>query len=88
MAAECLLDPMFYVYLPNLVVMPATLAANCGVSSKECYRSYRIEPPPSMYDLVQEMGRFDCVGDFPEGASVCAIVCQFIYSCDVRFKRS
>ena len=47
-------DPMYYAYclLPNLVIVPATSAANCGVSSAKCYRSYRLEPPPSMYDLV------------------------------------
>ena len=27
--------------LPHLLVMPATSAANCGVSSKDCSRSYR-----------------------------------------------
>mmetsp|Transcript_11434 Transcript_11434/g.25104 ORF Transcript_11434/g.25104 Transcript_11434/m.25104 type:complete len:717 (-) Transcript_11434:43-2193(-) len=62
-------DPMYYAVLPNLVVMPATSAANCGVSSAKCYRSYRVGPPPSMYDLVQEMGRVDRVGDLPPGAN-------------------
>ena len=61
-------DPMYYA-LPNLVVMPATSTANCGVSSAKCYRSYRIGPPPSMYDLVQEIGRVDRVGDLPPGAN-------------------
>ena len=49
--------------------MPATSAANCGVSSAKCYRSYRVGPPPSLYDLVQEMGRVDRVGDLPPGAN-------------------
>ena len=49
--------------------MPATSAANCGVSSAKCYRSYRLGPPPSMYDLVQEMGRVDRVRDLPAGAN-------------------
>ena len=62
-------DPMYYAILPNLVVMPATSAANCGVSSAKYYRSYRVGPPPSMYDLVQEMGRVDRVGDLPPGAN-------------------
>ena len=45
--------------LPNIVCMPCTSAANCGVSSKLCTRCYRIGPPPNMLDLVQEMGRVD-----------------------------
>jgi hypothetical protein len=40
-------------------IMPATKAADCGVSSKRCRRSYRIGLAPSMYLLVQEMGRVD-----------------------------
>jgi len=62
-------DPMYYA-LPNLVIMPATSAANCGVSCSKCYRSYRVGPPPSLYDLVQEMGRVDRVGDLPPGANM------------------
>ncbi len=45
--------------LPNLLIMPATPAVNCGVSSKDCHRSYRIGIPPSMYTLVQELGHVD-----------------------------
>ena len=45
--------------LPNLVVMPATKAADCGVSSNLCRRSYRIGLPPTFYSIVQEMGRVD-----------------------------
>ena len=45
--------------LPNLLIMPATSAANCGVSSKDCHRSYRIGIPSSMYTLVQELGCVD-----------------------------
>ncbi len=45
--------------LPNVLIMPATSAANCGVSSKECHRCCWIGFPPSMYDLVQECGRVD-----------------------------
>jgi len=50
-------DPMSL--LPNLKIMPATKAADCGVSSKRCRRSYPIGLAPSMYLLVQEMGRLD-----------------------------
>ena len=50
-------DPMSL--LPNLKIMPATKAADCGVSSKRCKRSYRIRLAPSMYSLVQEMGWVD-----------------------------
>ncbi len=46
--------------LPKLMIMPATSAANCGVSSKDCHRSYRVGFPPSMYSLVQELGHVDC----------------------------
>lgn len=54
--------------LPNLKIMPDTKVADCGVSSKRCRRSYRIGLAPSMYSLVQEMGRVDrnplfCIGD-------------------------
>jgi superfamily II DNA helicase RecQ len=45
--------------LPNLRIMPATKAADCGVSSHLCRRSYRNGIPPSMYAIVQEMGRVD-----------------------------
>ena len=39
--------------------MPATKAADCGVSSTRCRCSYQIGLAPSMYSLVQEMGRVD-----------------------------
>jgi hypothetical protein len=45
--------------LPNLRIMPATNATECGVSSHLCQQSYRNDIPPSMYALVQEMGRVD-----------------------------
>ncbi len=45
--------------LPNLRIMPATRAADCGVSSHLCRQSYRNGLAPSMYLLVQEMGRVD-----------------------------
>jgi len=45
--------------LPRLLVMPATSAANCGVSSINCHKSYRLGFPPSMYLLLQEFGRVD-----------------------------
>jgi hypothetical protein len=45
--------------IPNLIIMPATKAADCGVSSKLCRWSYRVAMPPSFYSIVQEMGRVD-----------------------------
>jgi hypothetical protein len=39
--------------------MPATKAADCGASSKLCWRSYHYRLASSMYSLVQEMGRVD-----------------------------
>ncbi len=45
--------------LPNLRIMPATKAANCGVNSHLCWRLYCNGLPPSMYALVQEMGPVD-----------------------------
>ncbi|KAL3765558.1 hypothetical protein ACHAWU_003099 [Discostella pseudostelligera] len=39
--------------------MPCTSAANCGVSSKNCTSCFRIGPPPSWHEMVQEMGRVD-----------------------------
>ena len=47
------------IVMPRLMVMPATSAANCGVSSNECHCSYRLGPPPTLYNLVQEMGQVD-----------------------------
>jgi hypothetical protein len=47
------------IVLPRLLIMPATSAANCGVSSVNCHKSYRLGFPPSMYSLVQEFGRVD-----------------------------
>jgi hypothetical protein len=47
--------------LPALRVMPATKAADCGVSSSLCRWLYRNGLAPSMYSLVQEMGRVDCI---------------------------
>ena len=44
---------------PNLRILPATAAANCGISSDECHRCYRVGLPPNLYDLIQEMGRCD-----------------------------
>jgi hypothetical protein len=45
--------------LPNLLIMPATKAADCGVSSNSCHRSYRVSVASSLYSIVQEMGRVD-----------------------------
>ena len=47
--------------LPNLLIMPATKAADCGVSSNSCRRSYRMGIASSLYSIVQEMGRVDRV---------------------------
>jgi hypothetical protein len=45
--------------IPNLWIMPATKAANCGVSSRFCCCLYRNSMAPLYYSLVQEMGRVD-----------------------------
>jgi hypothetical protein len=45
--------------LPNLMIMPATKAADCGVSSLYCKRSYQNGIAPSMCSIAQEMGRVD-----------------------------
>jgi hypothetical protein len=42
-----------YSLLPNIRIMPATKAADCGVSSHLCWRSYCIGIAPSMYSLAQ-----------------------------------
>lgn len=47
------------IVLPRLLAMPATSAANCGVSSINCHNSYRLGLPPSMHMLLQEFGRVD-----------------------------
>ena len=48
-----------YSLLPNIRIMPATKAADCGIGSNLCQRSSRTGLAPSMYLLVQEMGRVD-----------------------------
>ena len=45
--------------LPNLKVLAATAAANCGIISNLCHRSYQVDPSSNLYDVVQEMGRTD-----------------------------
>ncbi|KAL7548847.1 hypothetical protein ACHAWF_015173 [Thalassiosira exigua] len=52
---------------PDLKILPATAAANCGISSDGCTRSYRVGPPPNLYDLIQEMGRVDRDRSLPPG---------------------
>jgi superfamily II DNA helicase RecQ len=62
-------DTVQSIVPPNLSILAATSAANCGISSKLCRRSYRIGPPPDIYDLVQEMGRCDRDMSLPPGAN-------------------
>jgi hypothetical protein len=50
-------DERDLLLLPNLVIMLATKAADCGVSIAFCWRSYRLGLAPSMYSIVQDMGR-------------------------------
>ena len=45
--------------LPTIWCMPCTSAANCGVSSTNCTACFRVGPPPSFHEMVQEMGRVD-----------------------------
>ncbi|KAL7546584.1 hypothetical protein ACHAWF_009916 [Thalassiosira exigua] len=40
-------------------ILVATLAANCGVSSRTCKKARHKGLPPSFYDFVQEFGRVD-----------------------------
>ncbi len=47
------------ILLPKIWCMACTSAANCGVSSKNCTACFRIGPPPSWHEMVQEMGRVD-----------------------------
>jgi len=47
--------------LPNLLIMPATKAADCGVSSNSCCCSYRVGVASSLYSIIQEMGHVDQV---------------------------
>jgi hypothetical protein len=47
--------------LPNLLIMPATKAADCGVSSNSCRLSYRVGLASKLHTIVQEMGRVDRV---------------------------
>jgi superfamily II DNA helicase RecQ len=53
--------------VPNVKIMPATAAANCGVSCRDCHRGYRLGPPPNMHDHVQEFGRVDRNQNRPAG---------------------
>ncbi|KAL7524738.1 hypothetical protein ACHAWF_002535 [Thalassiosira exigua] len=61
----------------NLRILPATAAANCGISSDECHRCYRVGLPPHLYDLVQEMGRCDRKRDLPAGENRCEVHVSF-----------
>ena len=45
--------------LPNLLIMMATKAADCGVSSNVCRRSYRVGVASLLYSIVQETGRVE-----------------------------
>jgi superfamily II DNA helicase RecQ len=45
--------------LPRIWCMPCTSAANCGISSINCTTCFRVGPPPSWHEMVQEMGRVD-----------------------------
>jgi hypothetical protein len=47
------------ISLPRIWCMPCTSAANCGISSINCTTCFRVGPPPSWHELVQEMGRVD-----------------------------
>jgi hypothetical protein len=47
--------------LPNLWIMPATKAANCGTSSRFCCHLYWNGMAPSYYSLVQEIGHDDWI---------------------------
>lgn len=49
--------------------MPCTSAANCGVSSKNCTTCFRIGPPPSWHEMVQEMGRVDRLHNMEHGTN-------------------
>ena len=51
----------------NLLCMPCTSAANCSVSSKECFRAFRYLLPPHIIDIMQEMGRVDCAHNAKPG---------------------
>ena len=44
---------------PDLRIMPATKAADCGVSSRLCHRLYRLGMVPNMHMVAQEMGHVD-----------------------------
>ncbi len=47
------------IALPRIWCTPCTSAANCGVSSVNCTTCFRLGPPPSWHEMVQEMGRVD-----------------------------
>jgi hypothetical protein len=53
--------------IPNVKIMPANAAANCGVSCRDCHRGYWLGPPPNMHDHVQEFGRVDRNQNRPAG---------------------
>ena len=43
----------------NLLCMPCTSAANCGVGSNDCFQAFQYSMPPHMIDVMQEMRRVD-----------------------------
>ncbi len=60
-------------YLPRIWCMPCTSAANCGISSLNCTSCFRLGPPPSWHEMVQEMGRVDRLHDSVTGTSTYTI---------------
>ena len=55
--------------LPRIWCMPCTSASNCGISSINCTTCFRVGPPPSWHEMVQEMGRVDRLHNSAHGTN-------------------
>jgi superfamily II DNA helicase RecQ len=48
---------------PSLTIFPVTATANCGVNCRKCSGADSYGPPPSIYELFQQLGRADRKND-------------------------
>ncbi len=63
--------------LPNLMIILAMKAADCGVSSHYCQNSYQNGIVPSIYSIVQEMRRVNQNPVDDPGNNKCAVHVSF-----------
>ena len=72
--------------LPKIQILTATSSANCGISSNDLNNAMHDGLPPSLYELLQEMGRVDRKMNSTPGTCSYEIHISF-NSCLSLFKR-